>query len=155
MLKRRRAIAVVGVSWASVWAVTGVTLNVCRFLLRAHELGLEISIKNLWGFARVGVEVGGSCGFVAGVTFGVMLTVLPPMTGSRISRRWSVGYGVASGMAASLYILHIGYGTMMLPFFAGVFSLTGAVAAVATAALASREPVLREHEESAASRSFG
>jgi hypothetical protein len=63
---------------------------------------------------------------------------------------WSLGYGLTSGALASFYILQIGYGPVMLPFFAGLFAISGALAAIGTAALANHEPTIKLSEHLAA-----
>jgi hypothetical protein len=145
VLKKIRAIAVVSGLWACTWALTGTVINTWRFFVDVGHVDGWIS--NLWLWARVGIEVGGSGGLLAGAAFGMMLTLLPPLTGSRISSRWSVAYGIVSGLIAPLFLLPIGYGTVVLPFFAGLFSVTGAATAFGIAAVANPKSIVEIPQE--------
>jgi hypothetical protein len=136
MLKRIRAIAVVAGLWAGAWAVTGAALNACRFVFHAGDLGLQLSLTNVLPWVLAGIRVGGPCGLVAGATFGIMLLLVPPLKGVRISKWWATAYGISSGLAASFYILRIGYGDVMLPVFASMFAVIGVITAIAISAVA-------------------
>jgi hypothetical protein len=134
--RKVRAIGVVGLMWAAAWVAAGSALVTWRVL---PSFWLR-SGADLLRYYLFWAKFFAPCGFIAGATFAASIALFPPLAGSRLSRRWAMGYGLASGVASSVYLLVTGNTPVVLPFFASVFGITGLLTALGAVAVVRRAP---------------